>query len=307
MSSYDVALVLDAGTLNQGMTQLYANAQAKQKLFQGVQDVGQMGITTVSWSIDAAPQFVLAPPTTTQWNDPNTFVPSGETKPPAPTDQMFQVQLASVSTTFNMQSGPPSPLKFSFTLFAQVTVSDNQIQLGSVAVLPINPSGATEFMLQVICGIIYTKVQALLQGYKIPPSIPVEGQSFTPPVMTVTGSHLVLASNLVANGTPDISGVQWPQQALGVLVGRNLLSAMVAEYSSAIVQKMDAAQVNASDSNWTGSYSLDGGIRNASIAVASTLPNINITATFAATASVGVSWWLVPAACALEAASNLLP
>ncbi|CAM3415575.1 hypothetical protein [Paracidovorax anthurii] len=306
MSNYDAALVLDAGTLNKGMTQLYGNAQARQKFFQGTEAVGQMGITSVDWSIDAAPQFVLAPPTLTQWNDPHTFTPSGQTKPPQPTDQMFQVQLASVTTTFNLQDGTKSKLNFALTVFAQVTVSNRQIQLGPVAVLPINPTGASEFMLQVMCGIVFTKVQDLLKAYQIPPCITIEGQDFTPPVVTVTGSHLVLASNLLANGTPDISGVQWPQKPLGVLVGRRLLSTLLQKYSSALVQKMDDAKINKSDSNWTGSYSLNGGISNASVALGSTLPNVNVSATFAATAEVGVSWWLVPAACAVEAASNLL-
>lgn len=307
MSSYDAALVLDAGTLNQGMSQLYANAQAKQTLFQGVEQVNELGITTVAWSIDAAPLFVLSPPTTTQWNDPKTFVPSGQTKPAAPTDQMFQVALSSVTTTFNMQQGQPSKLSFDITVFAQVTVAGNQVQLGSVAVLPVNPTGATELFLQVMCGIVFSKVQALLAGYQIPPSITVEGQSFTPPVATIGGGYLVLATNLLANGTPDISNVQWPQQPLGVLVGRKLLNALVTQYSSAIVSKMDSTSTNYSDSNWTGSYSLDGGISDASVALGSTLPDINVTATYSAIATVGVSWWLVPAACGLEAASNLLP
>lgn len=308
MSSYDAALVLEAGTLNKGMTQLYANTLARQKFFQGSENIGQMGLVSVDWSIDAAPQFVLAPPTANQWNDKHTFVPSGGTKPPQPTDQMFQVQLASVTAGFHLQDGTVSKVTFAFTVFAQVTITaDRHVQLGSVAVLPINPTAMSDFMLQVICGIVFQKVQGLLQGYQIPASISVEGQDFTPPVVTVTGSHLVLACNLVANGTPDIGGVQWPQNPLGVLIGRRLLSALLQKYSSALIQQMSDKKINESDSNWSGSYSLKGGITNPSVALASTLPNVNITATFAATAEVGVSWWLVPAACALEAASNLLP
>jgi hypothetical protein len=305
MSSYDIALVLDAGTLNQGMTQLYANSQAKQKLFQGTEPVNKDGITTVDWQIAAAPQFVLTPPTATQWNDPNIFSPSGK-KPANPTDQMFQIQLASVVTTINLDQGKPFPLTCTLTVFAQVTVVKDQIQLGNVAVLPGTTSGVQKIYLEVVSGIIYDKVQTLLNGYHIPASIAVEGQDFTPPVMTVSGGYLVIASNLTANGAPDIAGVQWPQTPLGVLAGRRLLTALLNQYATAIVQKLDNATINKSDSNWTGSYSLDGGIQNASIALASTLPNINITATFAATATVDVSWWLQPVACALETASNLL-
>jgi hypothetical protein len=84
------------------------------------------------------------------------------------------------------------------------------------------------------------------------------------------------------------------------------LTTLVGKYSAGIVQKMDNASVNYSDSNWAGSYSFTGGISDASVVLASTLPNINVTATLTASASVGVSWWLVPAICALETASNLL-
>ena len=91
MSNYDVALVVNAGTLNTGMTQLFANTTAQATLFKGTQTVGEMGITTVDWTIDAAPQFVLTPPTSAHWNDPNTFAPTTAPKPAAPTDQMFQV------------------------------------------------------------------------------------------------------------------------------------------------------------------------------------------------------------------------
>ncbi|TDR81928.1 hypothetical protein DFP86_10238 [Paludibacterium purpuratum] len=305
MSSYDIALVLDADTLNQAMSKLYANSQAKQKLFQGTEPIGQDGIKSVDWAIVGAPQFVLSPPTAAQWNDPNTFTPGGK-KPANPTDQMFQVQIAQLTTTIHMDQGTDVSPTFAMTVFAQVAVVKDQIQLSNVAVLPSTSTPAGTIYLELVGGIVYGKVQTLLNGYHIPASIAVEGQNFTPPVMTVGNGYLVVASNLVASGTPDIAGVQWPAVPLGVLAGRRLLAAVLNQYAGAIVQKLDSASVNKSDSNWTGSYSLDGGITNASVALSSTLPNVNITATFGATATVDVSWWLVPAACALETASNLL-
>lgn len=306
MSNYDVALVVDAGTLNTGMTQLYANATAQDKLFKGNETVGTGGVVSVDWKIGAAPTFVLTPPDAKVWNDPNVFSPTTAPKPAAPTDQMFQLTLTAVTTTINLEQGDPVPLSFALTVFAQLNVTSEHVVMSSVAVLPINVEPAQELYLQIVCSIVYNKVSALLAGYKIPANINVEGQAFTPPVVAVIAGYLVVASNLTANGTPDISGVTWPQKPLGVLLGRKLLAALVNQYSTAIVQKLDDAKIDNSDSNWTGSYSLDGGVSNASIALASTLPNINITATVSATASVGVSWWLVPAACALEAASNIL-
>lgn len=306
MSSYDIALVMDASSLNKGMTQLYGNSVAQQKLFKGNQNVGASGIDSVDWQIGKAPQFVLTPPTLGQWNDPNTFAPHGQ-KPANPTDQMFQVQLDSVNLTLHMQDSSKLPLSFALTVFVQVGVVNQQVQLSNVAVLPSNFTPVSQLYLEIGAGVVYDKVQALLQGYQIPSSIPVEGQNFTAPVMTIANGYLAIASNLVANGTPNISGVQWPKQPFGVLVGRKLLSALLNQYNSQIQQQLSNATVNKSDSSWTGNYSLNGGISHASISLGSTLPNVNLTATFSATATVGVSWWAVPGACALEAASNLLP
>ena len=306
MSNYDVALVLDAGTLNTGMTQLYANPTAQKTLFAGTEPIGELGITTVDWAIAAAPQFVLTPPTTAQWTDKNIFTPSGTTLPPAPTDQMFQVTLSVLKTTINMQQGAPVLLTFTLAVFAEVSIAGELVVLGTVAVLPVNVEPAQELYLQIVCSIAYTKVAALLAGYKIPSTIPVAGHDFTPPAMTIAGGYLAIASTLTTSAPLDIAGVDWPQQPLGVLLGRQLLTALVNQYSTAIVQKMDAKTINYSDSNWAGSYAIAGGITDAAIALASQLPNISVTATVAATANVGVSWWLVPGACALEAASNLL-
>ncbi|MGW8393832.1 hypothetical protein [Pseudoduganella sp. HUAS MS19] len=306
MSNYDVAFVVDAGTLNTGMTQLYANPTAQATLFKGLETIGKLGVVSVDWAIGAAPQFVLAPPDSTQWNDPNTFSPSGKPKPATPSDQMFQVKLPSLTTTINLEQGPPLPFTFEMVVFAQVSIAGDHIALSSVAVQPLNVGGVQELYLQVVCGIVYEKVTDLLAGYQIPSSINVAGQTFTPPAMTISAGYLAVASNLTSSKPLDISGVVWPQQALGILLGRNVLNALLNQYSTAIVQKMDSASVNHSDSNWAGSYALSGGISSASIALASTLPDINVSATFSATASVGVSWWLVPGACALEAASNLL-
>jgi len=306
MSNYDVALVIDAGTLNMGMTQLFANPTAKTTLFQGNVPINATGVTSIDWCIDAAPTFVLTPPTQAQWDDPHVFSPTGHPKPPAPTDQMFQVTLSSVKTTIHPEQGDPFPLNWAMTVFAEVRVTGNQIVLGSVAVLPLNVQSAQLLYVEMVCSIVYTKVSDLLAGYKIPSTISVDGEDFTPPVMNVGGGYLTVASNLSANGTPDISGVTWPQQPFGLLLGRRLLTTMVGKYSAGIIQKMDNASVNYSDSNWAGSYSFTGGISDASVVLASTLPNINVTATLTASASVGVSWWMVPAACALETASNLL-
>lgn len=306
MSKYDVALIIDADTLNMGMTQLFANATAKTTLFKGNVPINTDGVKSVDWSIDAAPSFVLAPPTQAQWNDPHVFSPTNHPKPPAPTDQMFQLSLPSVKTTIHPEQGDPFPLNCGMTVFAEVRVTGNQVVLGSVAVLPLNVQSLQLLYVELVCGIVYTKVSALLAGYKIPSTISVDGQDFTPPMMNVGGGYLTVASNLAANGTPDISGVTWPQQPFGLLLGRKLLTTLVGKYSADIVQQMDNASVNHSDSNWAGSYSFNGGITNASVVPASTLPNIDVTATVSATASVGVSWWLVPGACALEAASNLL-
>lgn len=304
-SSYDVAIVMDSTTLNKGFQGLYMSRD-KEKIFSGNEPIEKIDIKSVDWSIDASPTFTLSPPTQAQWDDESTFFLGG-TKLQNPRPDMFQVELSKFSVTLNLDQGSPNRLSFSALIFVDVAIKDKKVQLNPLAVLPTNVSNPlSEASLQVVAGIAYAKVADLLAKYTIPNSIAIEGQDFTPPVVAVTGSHLIVASNLVATGKPDISGVTWPEQSLAVLASRNLLTALVNKFSAKIIQKVDNKSVSYNGSNWAGSYSIDGGISNPSIKVDSTLPNIDVSATISATASLGVSWWLVPAACAMESASNLL-
>jgi hypothetical protein len=310
-SNYDVAIVMDNTTLNSGMLGLYNNASAKAKLFSGnVKDLSGMdklGITSVDWSIDASPTFTLTPPTQAQWTNKATFFP-GQGKPPTkPPADSFQVDLSSFSTTLNMKSSnTPIVLPFKVTLFAEVKVVNRKVVLGPLGVLPTDVPPIGQLYLQVLAEIVYKQVAKLLAGFQIPATIAAKGFDFTTPVVTVTGSHLVVASNLTSTGAPDITGVTWPVQKLAILTSRTLLNAMLDKYKLAIIAKVDGAKVNHSDSNWAGSYAINGGISNAAISLDSTLPNIDVEVTVSAVATIGVSWWLVPAACAMETASNLI-
>ncbi|MEI8633320.1 hypothetical protein P4S72_17210 [Vibrio sp. PP-XX7] len=305
MSSYDIALVVDAGTMNTAMSQLYANSEAQKKIFQGTQDVGKGGIKSVDWTIDAAPTFILSPPTQAQLDNKNTFSPNGK-KPTQPNDQMFQVEISSMTTTFNMDAGKPISLSIGVIVFAQMSIEQNKIVLSNVAVLPANGGSVDQIYTEILAGIAFNQINTILAGYEIPSSIDIQDQSFTPPVSTISNGYLIVAANLEANGTPDISDVTWPEQPFGMLMSRSLMTGMVDQYKNEIIQELDNKKIDCSDSNWTGSYSLSGGIESADISVGSTLPNIDLTVGFSATAKVGVSWWLVPGACALGAASNLL-
>jgi hypothetical protein len=201
-----------------------------------------------------------------------------------------------------------TPIKLSFkaTLFAQVSVANNKVVLGSLGVLPENVPTAGQIYLQILAEIVYKQVTKLLAGYDIPTSIDVKGYDFTAPVATVTAGHLVAASNLTSTGTPNISGVTWPSQKFAILASRNLMSAILDKYKTGLIKKMNSAKVDYSDSNWAGSYSIDGGISKASISLSSAFPKVDVEVTVNAKVEVGVSWWLVPAACAMESASNLL-
>ncbi|WP_338849089.1 hypothetical protein V8J88_09050 [Massilia sp. W12] len=305
MSNYDLALIVDATTFNKGLQQAFSNPQTK-SLFSGSQTVGSAGITSLDWSIDTCPVFNLTPPTAAQWNDPATFFPGPGGKPAnGPSDQMFQISITTLSFTLNQDGGGKIPGTCSPLIFAQLSLNGD-VQLQTVGMQFGNVPAITGVMLEIMASVLYGKVNQLLGGYKIPHTIALEGQKFNDPVMQVAAGHLILASTLSTNGTVDISQVTFPAQALGILLSRNLLSQILASYASGIEQVLDQQNVNHSGSNWTGSYSINGGISGAKVALDSALPAVDVSANISAEVKLGVAWWAVPAACAIEAASNLL-
>lgn len=305
-TSYDIAIIMDAAALDKGLKGLYDNHQ---QIFSGTKPVGEFSITSVDWSINASPTFTLAPPTSAQWTDSKAFFPSSQTRPTDIPANTFQVTLSSFSTTIAMQTGTKIPLTFDVTAFVEVTIQDYKVVLGTLGILPNKDlSAAGEGFIQIIGALVYAQVSKLLAGYKIPHSIPIEGENFTLPIVDVTGSHLVLASNLTATKTPpDITGVTWPDQSLAVFASRALLTALVHKFTAGIVSDIDSKPITHNGDFFAGDYSLSGSLSNTSIAVDSTLPKIDVTTTVSATANLNIDWWAVPLACALESASNLIP
>jgi len=303
-TSYDVALVMDAKTLNKGINQLYASADSD-KIFKGTQQVGTI-VTSVDWSFGAAPSITLAPPDKKTYTDPKTFFPSGKNHPAEPTPDMFQIKVTKLSTKINLKEGSPITVTIAPTVFAEVKIDSGKLALGTVGVYPGDVPAVAQLYIEILMGLVYDQVNKLVSGYKIPSSISAESLTFDAPVFTISGGKLAVASNLSGGTAVDISGATWPDQDLAVLVSRAVLNKLVDKYSKEIVKKMDSAKVDHSGSNWTGSYSVKGGITDASISLSSTLPDIDVDATASATVEIDVSWWLVPGACAIEAASNLI-
>lgn len=307
-NSYDVALVMDQTTLNKGVQELF-NAPGANHLFSGTEQINSDGIKSVDWSIKTSPTFTLAPPTQAQWDDDDTFFPGDTAPPDQPSSDMFQVEVTNFNIDFTMEDDKINSHQFSATVFVQITVNESKIVLGSIGVLPGDElSGLDVIFLQIIFELVIEKIEDILAAYTIPSSIDIEGFEFTPPVVTVTGSHLVVASNLLTVGSPpNIADVVWPDEELAVLASRNLMNEMVEQYSTEIIEAMDSTEVDVSDENWAGSYSIKGGIDNSSITLGPRLPQIEVSATASATVDIDVVWWLVPAACAIEFAANLLP
>jgi len=70
MSTFDVAFGMDASTFNKGILQLFAKPEVRNKLFKGSKSQPTvLGTVTLSWDILDAPNFILAPPTDSQWNE----------------------------------------------------------------------------------------------------------------------------------------------------------------------------------------------------------------------------------------------
>jgi|GEM_PF-1775853 len=255
MSLYDVALGLQAPVLNQGSAQLYADPQARQKLFQGTKS-GQFegSAYTAGWDILAAPTFALSPPDAAHWGqsvtDQGTNPPAGS-QPPA---NAFQLIASQFSAQFQVGKAPPLKGTTEVQIYGTVGVVQDPASKAYLARLsPVSVwldesqmPGWTQAILNLIIGFILKTAEDMLKGWAIPAltfSKEVDGVTVTvalaePPVVAVDQSRLLLAACLQSRGKPvDISGVQWPEQPLFALVTPNVLQEVVAQVSAQLKGK----------------------------------------------------------------------
>lgn len=304
MSQFDVAVGMDATTLNQGVSGLYANSQARADLFKGSQ-TGTLGTApyTADWDIQTAPTFTLAPPTATQWN--NSINSQGQhPTTPVPTENFFQLVFPQFYGSYTLGTAAPVSGTTEVIVFAQMTISGSTLSLAPLAVWldETKMTGWDQFILnQVILTQVLQKADTMLSGLHIPPlSFALAGANLqlTPPQGTISGGWLILAASLQTKGTVDITGVTWPQQSLFVLLSSDVIN----QVASGLGGQLAGKQFSDDGSKNGGKYSYNATLERLDgiQADATDLTKINAQALFSFQANVAYNL------CGLKSAAGAL-
>jgi hypothetical protein len=251
MPKFDVAIGMDHTTLDTGVAQLYADPDARNKLFKG-EDSGTTNNLpyTVSFDVQAAPLFSLAPDPaiTALWPksiDNTGKNPSG----PLPSPNLFVLTLPKFEAQLTIGKAKPlSGTADNVRVFCTLAVASNIVTLTPVSIW-IDESHMTGFDKLIINQMlkrVLLKIQTLLAGLKIPPlSFSKEGITvdLTPPVASIVGGRLVAAACLTSNGTPDIGGATWPDKSLFALVSGGAITSILQQAlnSKVVNQEMSAS------------------------------------------------------------------
>lgn len=218
--SYDLLVGLSAPKLDQAIAQVYGNASLRESLFKGSKSVNLGGSNiSVAWDVQSAPAFQLSPPSADEWK----IAVKGDGSKAPPQNDAFMVNLAKLKLQITASAGnldTTIPVK----IICTADSSTGRILLKALAVI-VNLSDASDtdkFIIRsiLIPGLLDTANKSL-NGFNIPsPSIP--GISLTPPVADVQNNHLLVAFNLLKDGTPNLSGVNLPDDSFFILMSPEL-------------------------------------------------------------------------------------
>ncbi|MFK7695467.1 hypothetical protein [Paenibacillus sp. HJGM_3] len=236
MSQYDVAVGLNSTTLDKGAAQLHADPGARAKFFKGTETGTFNKLTyTADWDIQAPPTFDLSPPPADQWAQ---SIDSSGNHPDAgarPTVNAFQLVMPTFAASYTMGSAQPVSGTTKVVVFATLAIQDSKATFypASIWLDETQMKGWDKFILnKVILPRILPQAQQMLAGLTIPPlSFSQSGVSIelTPPIAAIQNNQLILAASLKAKQTVDITGVQWPNQPLFLLLSPTLLENAASE------------------------------------------------------------------------------
>lgn len=252
MAVFDVALGLDADALTQGSAQLYANPQARQKLFQGTRTGTLAGLSyTVGWDIRSAPNFLLAAPDQTHWQASITDQGSHPTAATPPADT-FQLLLPELAVSFQGGSQPERDATAAVQIYGTVGIR----QAGAAYLACLTPvsvwldesalSGLDRFIVNTIIAALLQTAQTMLGGWTIPAltfskqvaGVTVRVALAEPPVVAIDQGRLLLAACLSSRGQPvDLAGAQWPNQSLFALVSPGVLQDVLTQVATQLQGK----------------------------------------------------------------------
>lgn len=205
MSDFDLAVGISGAELNAASQTVY-NALYP-NLFTGSTTASYQGASyTVTWNVQAAPQFDLAP---------------------GPTS--FSVTFSTVAMTFQTGTGPATPLTLGFTADCSVNITGDTLTFSvSQVTAPTQSNPVDNYLVQnVVVPAIQALAQQLLSAITIP-ALQVDGVSLTSPAAGLVGGSLIATANVTTSGppAPPDDTTPWPSSSFFALLGPNLVQAL---------------------------------------------------------------------------------
>jgi len=234
-AQYDIAIGLNHTTLDKGVSQLYSNQDARQKLFQGDESGTNSGISyKATWNIKAAPTFNLTAPTEAIWkasiNDKGVNPTSA-----MPTNNVFQLVFPSFEASLSLGGATPVIGTAEVIVIGQISISGNVLSIAPLSIWldQSKMSGWDKFILdQIVLKNVLLKAEALLKGINIPPlSFSKSGitVAFTNPLAAISNGQLIMAASLQSKKTVNIDGITWPQKPLFSLVSKDVMTSVATQ------------------------------------------------------------------------------
>jgi hypothetical protein len=228
MSAFDLAVGIDAATMNQAGAVVYR--QLYPKLFTGSQSVTKDGFQfDVSWNVKSTPVFVLRPPDNGHalvrshlmgYNEPAGVVRAQMLSGYIASlqDNTFQMVLNDVDLTVKGE-GTSGTDQVKITIYVQADSSG-----GKMTLRPLKAVGETSnpsdqwFINNILLPEVMKLGQTLLSGVTLPP-LSFANVSLTPPTLIVRQERVIALANLAGKASPAPPFPDaWPESAFFALM-----------------------------------------------------------------------------------------
>lgn len=311
---YDLAVSLTENALNTGFTGLFADPDARTKIFKGSKTITTPFAATASWDIQAAPTVTIGPPDDQTWT---WSVDAAGKHPATPVPPIPNDSTPIESPPLAKPSVNPFVLFFS-VFHAEIATASGPLLSGTgtvrvVATATMGDGGKASFtaqsiwidltkigtldqgiLTQIILPDVLTKVNAMLQGITlIPPSITVKSVTLglTAQALTIANGRFTMTAQL-ASGSGAKTLATMPTDDVVVLMTPELLT-QVANGNIAGTTNSDSGSSNGSD--WQYTYT----VKSVTMNGADSGP---VTAAVGLTMSAGVS--ILGGICAASTATS---
>ncbi|WP_301124921.1 hypothetical protein [Streptomyces cacaoi] len=230
LTSFDLAIGLDATSLNTGMAELHSKHH--DAVFTGRESTqfnGEQAVLT--WDVRGAPTVVLSAPSQDEWDKATDAGGKRPPTTPLPSENVLRITLTNTDAALTNAGQTTSVTGKDIDVYGAVSAKDGKLSVTVLAVR-LDTAGMDSwkaFFVQhlVIPHLVKAGGNALSQLTIPTQELFGEKLTLVPDQALITGTHLVLATaaDIDGNATPDplAAGFTWPDKPLWALFSRRLI------------------------------------------------------------------------------------